>query len=85
MYLRDKLRKVVLENGVEAWATSASKYVQEDVSNSEAYLNDNFGGRKFAKKAINKFELEYEPLMDLLAELGPILLNYYPTQIGVLI
>ena len=62
MYLGAKLRKVVLENGVEAWATSAPKYVQEAVSNSEAYLNDNFGGRQFAKKAINKFELEYDPL-----------------------
>ena len=28
MYLGDKLRKVVWENGFEAWAISASKYVQ---------------------------------------------------------
>ena len=56
MYLGAKLRKVVLENGVEAWATSASKYVQEDVSNSEAYLHEHFGGWKFAKNVINKFD-----------------------------
>ena len=37
MYLGDKPRKVLLENGVETWATSAPKYVQEAVSNSEAY------------------------------------------------
>ena len=34
MYLGAKLKNVVLENGVEAWATSVSKYVQEAVSNS---------------------------------------------------
>ena len=74
-----------MKNGVEAWATSAPKYIQEAMANLEAYLNDNFGGRRFAKKAINKFELEYDQLMDSSAELGPILLNYYQTQIGVLI
>ena len=55
MYLGAKLRKVVLENGVEAWAISASKYVQGDVSNSEAYLREHFGGQKFAKKVVNPF------------------------------
>ena len=57
IYLGSKLRKVVLENGVEVWATSASKYVQEAVSNSEAYLHENFGVGSFAKKVINSFEL----------------------------
>ena len=84
MYLGAKIRKFVLENGVKTWATSASKYVQEAVSNSEAYLHDNFGGRNFAKQVINPFESVYDPLMDLSAELGPIFLNYYQTQIGVL-
>ena len=56
MYLGSKLRKFVLENGVGAWATSALKYVQEAVSNSAAYLNEKFGGRKFAKKFINPFD-----------------------------
>ena len=85
MYLGARLRKVVLENGVEAWATSASKYVQEDVSNSEAYLHEHFGSQKFAKKVNNPFESEYAPLMGSSDELGPILLNYYQTQIGELI
>ena len=62
-----------MENGVEAWDTSASKYVQEAVSNSEAYLHENFGGWNFAKKFINPFDSEYDTLMDSLAELGPIL------------
>ena len=84
MYLGAKLRKVVLENRVEAGATSALKYVQEAVSNSEAYLHEHFGGRKLAKTVINPFKSEYDPLMNSSAELGPILLKYYQTHIGVL-
>ena len=52
--------------------------------NSEASFNEHFGGWKFAKKVNNPFESEYDPLMDSSAELGPILLNYYQTLIGVL-
>ena len=54
------------------------------MSNSEAYLHNNFRGRKFSKKVINPFVSEYDPLMYLSAELGPIFLDYYQTQIGVL-
>ena len=77
MDLGSKPRKVLLENGVESWATSASKYVQEAVYISEAYLHEHFGRRKFANKVINTFESEYNPLMDSSAELGTIFLNYY--------
>ena len=84
MYLGAKLRKVVLENGFEAWATSALEYVKEAVSNSEIYLHEHFWGLSFAKKVINPFESEYDPLMDSSAELGPVFLNYYQTQIYVL-
>ena len=55
------------------------------MSNSEAYLHDNLRVWKFSKKVMNQFESEYDPLMDLSADLGHILLNYYQTQIGVLI
>ena len=84
MYLGDKLRKFVLKNVVGAWATSALKYVQEVVSNSETYLHEHFGGQDFSKKVINPFELEYDPQMDSSAELRPIFLNYYETQIDAL-
>ena len=84
MYLRAKIRKVVLENGVEAWDTSELLYVQEAVSSSEAYLHEHFGGQKLANKVNNPLESEYDPLIGLSAELGPILLNYYQTQISVL-
>ena len=62
MYLGAKLSKVVLENGFEAWATSTTNYAQDAVSNSEACLHENFGGREFSKKVINSFESEYDPL-----------------------
>ena len=55
------------------------------MSNSEAYLHDHFGGRKFVKKFINPFQSEYDPLMDLSDDLGKKNLNYHQTQIGVLI
>ena len=42
------------------------------MSNSKAYLHEHFRGRKFAKKVNNPFELEYDPLMDSSADLGPI-------------
>ena len=44
-----------------------------------------WGGQKFAQKVINPFESNYYPLINSSAELGPILLNYYQTQIDVLI
>ena len=47
------------------------------MSNSGDFLYEHFGGRKFAKKVIDPFELKYDPLMDLSAEMGPIFLNYY--------
>ena len=58
--------------------------MQKAVSNSEDYLYEHFGGRKFAKKSINPFVLDYDPLMDSSPELVPILLNYYQNQISVL-
>ena len=48
-------------------------------------MHDNLGVQKLVKKVVNTFELECNPLMDLSDELGPILLNYYQNQIGVLI
>ena len=38
IYLGAKLRKATLENGVEAWSMSPSKYVHEAVKNVKNYL-----------------------------------------------
>ena len=51
------------------------------MSKSEAYLN---GGRKLTNRVNDPFEWEYDPLMDSSSDLGPILMNYYHTQIGVM-
>ena len=45
IYLGAKLRKVTLENGVEAWPMSPSKYVQEEVKNAKNYLQEKEPGR----------------------------------------
>ena len=37
-YLGGKVRRVQLENGVNAWTFSSSQYVQTAVKNVEAYL-----------------------------------------------
>jgi hypothetical protein len=54
IYLGAKLRKVMLENGVEAWSMSPSKYVQEAVKNVKNYLQESQEkepGRPWLKKA----------------------------------
>ena len=40
---------MTLANGMEAWGMHPSKFVQEAVSNVEAYLQDNMGGKKLGK------------------------------------
>ena len=40
IYLRNKVSKVSLKNGVEAWAFSSSQYVQSAISNVEDYLKE---------------------------------------------
>ena len=38
LYLGGRVRKVTMKNGVEAWAFSASQYIQSEVRNVEEYL-----------------------------------------------
>ena len=47
-------------------------------------MHEHFWGRDFVNKVNTTFKSEYDPLMDLSSDLGPIFLNYYQTQIGVL-
>ena len=48
LYLGAKLRKVTLNNGVEAWSLSPSKYVQEAVRTTEERMLKE--GYRFTKK-----------------------------------
>lgn len=55
IYLGAKLNKVKLPNGVEAWAMSPSKYVQEAVATAEDYLKPEYDGKTLDRKANTPF------------------------------
>jgi hypothetical protein len=62
-YLRAKLKKTVMPNGVVAWEMRSSKYVQAAVQNVQEYLKEN-GHRKLKKKASAPFEATYKAEID---------------------
>jgi len=84
IYLGAKLRQVQLNNGVYAWGMSSSKYVQEAVRNTEAYLQQHFGGRKLPKRATAPWPTDYSAELDVSPELTPKQASYYQSQIGIL-
>ena len=84
MYLGAKLRKPRLPNGVEAWATSPSKYVNEAVKNVESYLMKEYDGRTLKKRAGAPFIPGYKPELDLSPELDSTKSQYYQSLIGIL-
>jgi hypothetical protein len=73
-YLVAKLKKDVVPNGVVAWGTSSSKYVQAAVQNVQEYLKNN-GDRKLKKKASAPFEATYRTEIDESPVLGPEMAN----------
>ena len=84
LYLGAKLRKVTLPNGVQAWSTSPSKYIQEAVKNVEEHLHNECGGRKLAKRATAPFPRDYAPELDMSPVLDSKKANYYQSLMGVL-
>jgi hypothetical protein len=85
MYLGETLKKMKLENGVSAWATSPAKYVYASVENVEKYINDLGDDRwKLPKHCSNPFELNYEPEMDTSDVLNAELASWYASLIGML-
>ena len=71
-------------NGVQAWALSSSKYVQEAVQNVENYLRDELGGETLRNRAPTLFMSEYDPNMDMTKQVSAELATYYQSQIGIL-
>ena len=63
-YLRGKVRKVQLENGVYAWAFSSSQYVQTAVKNMEVYLDSQDKCWKMPSKADTPLTTTYRPELD---------------------
>ena len=82
IYLGNKVSKVTMENGVEAWAFSSGQYVQSAVSNVEDYLKAR--GLKFPAKAPAPFATGYRPEIDITEQLSPTDAAYYQSLVGVL-
>ena len=84
IYLGAKLQKIQLENGVEAWSMSSSKYVQDVVKNAETYLKENYDGWTMPKRVSGPWPRDYTSEIDDSPELDPTKANYYQSQVGVL-
>jgi len=69
IYLGTKLRKVVLDNGVYAWGSSPSKYVQDAVANVEQYLTLHYPGRQLKNKLSGPWPSGYVSELDETPEL----------------
>ena len=76
------MRKVVVENGVEAWAFGLSQYVQSAVRNVESYLAER--GQKLPKKAETPIRTSHRPELDVSEELDSAEVSYYKSLIGIL-
>ena len=84
-YLGGKVRKVQLENGVNAWAFNSSQYVQKAVKNVEAYLNSEARKHwKMPNKADTPLTTSYRPESDILRVLNVDDAAYYQSLIGIL-
>ena len=84
VYLGAKVKRMEMPNGVQAWALSSSKYVQEAIQNVENYLRDELGGWTLRKRAPTLFMSEYDPGMDMTKQLSIKLATYYQSEIGIL-
>ena len=87
IYLGAKLKKMQLENGVWAWASSPARYVKEAVKNVEKYLEDLNDARwklPTRKEIANPFPMDYAPEMDVTPVLEPDLASWYQSLLGML-
>lgn len=82
-YLGCKMSLHVLQNGVQAWLQSPSKYIQEAVRNAETYFSKEFN-MPFARKVTSPFTPHYRPEMDASAELDEGHSARYQSDIGIL-
>jgi hypothetical protein len=85
VYLGATIKQMRLANGVMAWASSPSKYMQALVDTVMKYLT-NLGDERWSmpKKASNPFPGDYEPEMDSTPTLNPELASWYASLIGML-
>ena len=71
MYLGAGIRKVKLDNGMEAWAASSSQYVQAAVRNVEEYIEKSHHKQwKIPNKVETPMRSTYRPELDVSEELS---------------
>ena len=85
MYFGAGIRKVKLDNGMEAWAGSSSQYVQAAVRNVEEYLEKSHHKRwRIPNKVETPIRPTYRPELDVSEELSSSDASYYQSLIGIL-
>jgi hypothetical protein len=82
IYLGNKVSKVTLDNGAQAWAFSSSQYVQNAVNNVEQYLSKH--NKSLPKKATSPLSNYYRPEIDVTPELNATDTSYYQSLIGII-
>ena len=85
MYLGAGIRMVKLDNGMEAWASSSSQYVQAAVRNVEEYIEKSHHKRwRIPNKVETPMRSTYRPELDVSEELSLSDASYYQSLIGIL-
>ena len=85
MYLGAGIRKVKLDNGMEAWAASSSQYVQAAVKNVEEYIEKSHHKQwRIPNKVETPLRSTYRPELDVSEELSSSNASYYQSLIGIL-
>ena len=85
MYLGAGIRKVKLDNGMEAWAASSSQYAQAAVRNVEEYIEKSHHKRwRIPNKVETPMRSTYRPKLDVSEELSSSDASYYQSLIGIL-
>ena len=84
IYLGAKLRKVTLNNGVQCWALSPTKYINEALATAAAYVKKEYGIDKFPKTGSGPWPNGYVPETDESKELDPKKANYYQSIVGIM-
>lgn len=82
IYLGNKVSKVTLENGKQAWAFSSSQYVKNAVENVENHLRKQ--NKSLPKRVKSPLSVNYRPEIDTTPELDAIDASYYQSLIGIL-
>jgi len=82
IYLGNKVSKMTLENGVDAYIFSLSQYVQTAIAIVERYLSKR--GEMLPKRTYTPFMTNYRPEIDIFPELNSTYAASYQSLIGIL-